>query len=128
MPLKIVNERRFTILMGILALLGWVAFGVTLFVFNPENTVYWQYLIVFGGLFLGIGGAIGYISYKVALAWGQKRRLYVSQKEVARRAALLSLCAVGLLALQTFRALNIWNGVALLGTIIVAELFFMSRR
>ena len=113
--------------MRLLTLISLSALGFVIFYVDPENSGMVGKIIFYFILFFSLSGFINLFLIFT------RRKIMGSETALAtiglsfRQAILLSLLTIGLLILQSMRALVWWDGLLLVAGIFLVELYFLSR-
>lgn len=117
--------RAYTIGMLAIGLLAAVSWFLVLFFLSPDDLFsIWLFLI---SLFLGMMAVISVLGFYLRLFISKNELVYIHLKTSLRQGTFLSLIATGMLALQGFKILTLWDGGLFVASIMVLEFYFLSR-
>lgn len=113
--------------MRIFALFSIIAMGFVLKYIDPEVMGIIGKGVFYLVLFFALTGILNLflLSLRKGIMTGDNA--FINIKLSLRQGALLALLAIGLLILQSFRALVWWDGLLLLAGIFLIELYFLSK-
>jgi len=96
-------------------------FNINPFEAQPKTLIY--FLL---SLFLGLATIICLFLYSLRMARGQKYLATKYMKVSVRQGFLVSVLVVGLLLLLAMKSLNWWDGLLLVASIVLIELYFRN--
>lgn len=120
--------RAYLIGIFISTILCWAAWGLTILNIDPTDSGTLGLASFFGSLFFALAGTFGLIGFFTRVWLSGNEIIYENIGISFRQSFLLSLCIIGLLALQAIRMLTWWNGILLVLIIIMLEFYFMAKR
>lgn len=110
------------ITIGLLALFSW---SLVVFFLSPDNI--FSLALFFLTLFLGLMAILSTLGFYIRLYMSRNELVYVYLKTALRQGTFLSFIFTGMLALQGFKMLNIWDGGLFVSFMIILEFYFLSR-
>ena len=113
--------------MRIVTLFSIVAFISVILYVDPESAGFLGGAIFFVLLFFVLSGMFNLFLLRLRKNMISFETSFSNVSLTFRQAALLSLLAIGLLIMQSFRVLVWWDGLLLLAGIFLVELYFLSR-
>lgn len=113
--------------MRAVTILSFVALGAVVYFIDPESSAWVGLSLFYLAFFFSLGGL-----FNLFLLFLRKKLLgeETAAESVGlsfRQGILLSLIAIGILALQGFKMLVWWDALLLVGGVFLIELFFLSR-
>jgi hypothetical protein len=119
-----------TYLIGIFigTILCWAAWGLTISNIDPTDAGILGLASFFSSLFFALAGTFGLIGFYIRVWLSGNEIIYENIGLSFRQGVLISLCIIGILALQGIRMLTWWNGILLVLIIIMLEFYFMAKR
>lgn len=106
----------------------WFSFGLILFYINPNEAGGVGLAAFYLSLFFALVGAFTLLGFYLRRWLSRNEILFAHISPAFRQGVLLSLVLVVSLILQAFRILTWWDGMFLVGSVVLLEFFFMSRK
>lgn len=110
------------ILIGLLALASW---ALVLFFLSPDTVFAVSLFLI--TLFLGATAILSIVGFSLRRVVSKNELVYLHLKTSLRQGTFLSLILTGMLALQGFKILTVWDGSLFVALIMVLEFYFLSR-
>jgi len=123
----IVPHYRLLSLIFLIALLGWGAWLLVIYKFDPYNSPGLALAFFFLSSFFAFSGTFAIILFFLK-KWRARDQIYIKHVLISlRQGILLSLCTCLCLALLMLGLLRIWNGLLLVALIMLVE-FYLSGK
>ncbi len=122
------QKDRFSQLFLAFFIIGLFGLIALFFVFDPESGVFWQYLVVYALLSFVVFTGFTFFGHKIRLIRSRTGANYANKKDSLRQGLFFSIFTVAMLAMQAYGVLSWWIALILVAVIVVAELYFISRR
>ena len=119
--------RSYLIGMFISTVFCWVSWILILVYIDPEQTNFIGFFSFYVSLFFAVIGTLTIIGFYLRVWFTKNEVLFAHVVPSFRQAILLALVLVVSLILQAFRLLTWWDGVLLVGSIVLLEFYFISR-
>jgi Na+/melibiose symporter-like transporter len=117
---------RFLIFLGIGTDLSWAAWGLVLYLLDPQTGGFAALSLFYSSFFLAGVGTLTIVGFFLRY-WLEKEKLPFNQIRVALRQGLLIVGGLIIaLMLQSQRLLNLWTMIVLLLLMGVIEVFFLA--
>jgi hypothetical protein len=113
--------------MRIIAFFSLTALGIVIFYLDPEKSGFVGHALFYATLFLSLAAFFILFLTWIRRKIGDEDSSFVYLGMGFRQGALLSVLAVILLALQSFRILTWWDGLMVVAAIFLVELYFLTR-
>lgn len=113
-------------LTGVITLIFLIVFLVILFRTDPYEGGRSSLIWFFASLFISIAGVLTTTAYYFRNALGKGRTPSVYFVTSLRQGILVSLVVVGLLLLKAMDSLAWWDGLLLIASVVLLELFFRN--
>jgi len=94
---------------------------------SPENSPLYVYVILYGGVFLGVIGLGGLAGVTLRYWFGSQVEVFTKQKTTVRQSIFLGMLGVSALYLQSLRLLNIYTMGLLVVFFFIIELIFLNK-
>jgi len=108
--------------------LCWVGFVFVIFYINPEEASTSGLVAFYLSLLFAMTGTFVLIGFYMRVWLSKNEVIYAHISPSFRQGFFLSLIVVISLVLQAFRILSWWDGILLVGSVVLLEFYFMSRR
>lgn len=105
----------------------WICFILVLFYIDPEQTNLVGFLAFYLSLFFALTGIFSLIGFYLRVWLSKNEIIFRHISPAFRQGFFLSLILVVSLILQSFRILTWWDGILLVGSVVLLEFYFMSR-
>ena len=117
-------------LLGIIisSVICWVAFALTIFYINPENTKVLALSSFFVSLFFALAGTFTVIGFYIRTFLSHNELYYANINTSFRQGFLLSFGVIGILALQLLNLLNWWDAGLFIAILILVEFYFLTKK
>ncbi len=121
-------HNRYLAYIGFAGLISWAALIVVVFKLNPRESTSLATLLFFISLFFALTSTFTIIGYYFRL-WLHKNEIFYNHLNISlRQGILLSIIALGCLALQILRVLNWWLGLLLIAAVTLVEFYCTSKQ
>lgn len=122
------QKDRFSQLFLVFFVIGLFGLIALFFVFDPGGGVFWQYLVVYALLFFVVFAGFTFFGQKIRLTRARTGANHANKKDSLRQGLFFAIFTVAILAMQAYGVLSWWIALILVAAIVVAELYFISRR
>jgi hypothetical protein len=106
----------------------WACFVLILFYVNPDEAGFVGFLAFYLSLFFALTGTFSLIGFYLRVWLSRNEILFKHISPAFRQGFFLALILVISLVLQAFRILTWWDGLLLVGSVVLLEFYFMSRQ
>lgn len=107
---------------GIMAFVSWL---LVIYYLSPSNL--FSIGIFYITLFLSALAFLSILGFYVRLFISKNELVYVHLKTSLRQGMFFSLIIIGMLVLQGFKILTLWDGGLFVTTVMLLEFYFLSR-
>ncbi len=121
------SHHRYLAIIGAAGLLSWVAWVVVVFKLDPKEATGLALGLFFLSLFVALICTFTIVGFYFRV-WLNKNEIYYNHINISfRQGVLLTVLAVGSLALQLLSVLTWWSGLLFIAAITLVEFYFMAK-
>ena len=106
----------------------WVGFILILFYINPDEASTIGLAAFYLSLLFSLTGTFSLIGFYLRVWLSRNEIVFANVSPSFRQGFFLSIIFVVSLILQAFRILSWWDGLLLVGSVVLLEFYFMSRK
>jgi len=119
----------YIILLSITSITGWIGWFLVVTRMDPEELIgVFPYIMFYSTLFLAVTGTVSILSFYIR-QWITKNEIYFEHLNIAIREGILAgFTVVGILFLQYFRVLTVWDALLIFIAMILLEIFVISKK
>jgi hypothetical protein len=120
-------HNRYIVIIGIAALISWVAFVLVIAKLDPFVSTGLALSLFFISLFFALTSTFTILGFYLRV-WFNKNEVYYDHINVSlRQGILLTLIALGSLLFQLLGVLTWWSGLLLIGAITMIEFYLVAK-
>ncbi len=125
MPAK--SSSRYLGLLGVLALIGWTAFAITIVRLDPFTSTTLALPFFFGSIFFAVVGTLTLLGFYLRV-WFGSGEIYSAHISLAlRQAVLVAVALCFALLFQILKILTWWDATLIVAAVLLVEAYFAAQ-